>query len=308
MGIYLWCAAVDTKQSPLRKRIFDAYKKKNAKNKLFYELAGVNAVKFLYGRGWKSAHLINNAFVCASTNGKTNTVELLLNTGLITGKFLNDAFEAAAGFIGGVHLERVAFLYNNRRACLRTLGNADNTKPIRQEEHISDDTVIKAFEKAAASGDNTYSNIRDKSEIVKLLNKEQCIPIEMICKAFVAARISPETVLPAVKKALIVENPDVMKYLVILLTEEGRVPRVWKHQALVPAAMKKITYALFFLTSYENGEWPLDILKEALEASYYYSIKNFIYRLTCEQLFYSKDEERLESIEWMETQKDKSSM
>ncbi|ETM46430.1 hypothetical protein L914_08660 [Phytophthora nicotianae] len=179
--------AVDTKQLPLRKRIFDAYKKKNAKNKLFYELAGVNAVKFLYGRGWKSAHLINNAFVCASTNGKTNTVELLLNTGLITGKFLNDAFEAAAGFIGGVHLERVAFLYNNRRTCLRTLGNEDNTKPIRQEEHISDDTVIKAFEKAAASGDNTYSNIRDKSEIVKLLNKEQCIPYEMICKAFVAA-------------------------------------------------------------------------------------------------------------------------
>ncbi|ETO75356.1 hypothetical protein F444_09023 [Phytophthora nicotianae P1976] len=257
--------AVDTKQLPLRKRIFDAYKKKNAKNKLFYELAGVNAVKFLYGRGWKSAHLINNAFVCAATNGKTNTVELLLNTGLITGKFLNDAFEAAAGFIGGVHLERVAFLYNNRRACLRTLGNEDNTKPIRQEEHISDDTVIKAFEKAAASGDNTYSNIRDKSEIVKLLNKEQCIPYEMICKAFVAAvyngntdvRISPETVLPAVKKALIVENPDVMKYLVILLTEEGRVPRVWKHQALVPAAMKKITYALFFLTSYEmeSGLW-----------------------------------------------------
>ncbi|ETN08665.1 hypothetical protein PPTG_11520 [Phytophthora nicotianae INRA-310] len=271
MGIYLWCAAVDTKQSPLRKRIFDAYKKKNAKNKLFYELAGVNAVKFLYGRGWKSAHLINNAFVCASTNGKTNTVELLLNTGLITGKFLNDAFEAAAGFIGGVHLERVAFLYNNRRTCLRTLGNEDNTKPIRQEEHISDDTAIKAFEKAAASGDNTYSNIRDKSKIVKLLNKEQCIPYEMICKAFVAAvsngntdvvghlrddhRFSSESM--AVKKALIVENPDVMKYLVILLTEEGRVPRVWKHQALVPAAMKKITYALFFLTSYEmeSGLW-----------------------------------------------------
>ncbi|ETL40005.1 hypothetical protein L916_08709 [Phytophthora nicotianae] len=124
----------------------------------------------------------------------------------------------------------------------------------------------------------------------------------MICKAFVAAVYNGNT-------DVVGHLRDDHRFSSESMGESFASAARSNHFELMNRSMMNIAFLpRQFFQLYENGEWPLDILKEALEASYYYSIKNFIYRLTCEQLFYSKDEERLESIEWMETQKDKSSM
>ncbi|KAF1786113.1 Ankyrin repeat-containing domain [Phytophthora cactorum] len=199
--------AVGTTQYAHAKRIFDIYAKKNSGKNMFVHLAGggyANAVMYMYGRGCKVAEVVTTRSFAQQLMARPMSFELLkINTGRITAISVDNAFETAAGLAGVVYLETVFFLCRVCRASSESISNvsanADSPKATRQtrqfhkNERISDKAVIKAFVRAAECGGNVSSDSRDRNEIVKLLSKEECIPTEIICKAFVAAATNGNT-------------------------------------------------------------------------------------------------------------------
>ncbi|KAJ8578988.1 hypothetical protein ON010_g214 [Phytophthora cinnamomi] len=247
---------------------------------------------------------------------------------------------------GGTQSETTLFLYDSQRASARSLNKVfevtDSVEVIRrlhENESISSDSIVSAFNRAAGCGKKVHSYGPDQPKIVMALCDDAIIPSETINEAFVIAaqngrqdvvecmrddsrislmgeafaaaagsgnkdlmeslydveRVSPDAILKAFENAPIHGNLSIIAYLVKLLSEE-RVPRVIKYKAFVSAAKRsKYTYMLEVLSS-KIGEWPLNVLKEAHDAALYCAPRNYISKLTCDQLFNSKKEDRLKAI------------
>ncbi|KAE9115758.1 hypothetical protein PF010_g9222 [Phytophthora fragariae] len=156
-------------------------------------------------------------------------------------------------------------------------GRNDVLECIRDDHRISSKSIGEAFAAAAGSGD-----------------------IELMTSLYDAMRVSPEAIFQAFTRAPIHGNRAIIAYIVKLLSED-RVPRVIKYKAFVSAAKRsKYTYMLEVLSA-KIGEWPLDVLKEAHDAALYCAPRNYISKLTCDQLFSSQNEERFQAmVKWME--------
>ncbi|KAG6617330.1 uncharacterized protein IUM83_02445 [Phytophthora cinnamomi] len=344
-----FAAAVDTKQTELVQRIEGIYPKMFAGHNLFVHLASnghLSGVRYIYRRGYRYMRAIHNAFFRAATHGKTSVVEFLLDTGHIGSETFDKAFEGAAASTGGTQSETTLFLYDSQRASARSLNKVfevtDSVEVIRrlhENESISSDSIVSAFNRAAGCGKKVHSYGPDQPKIVMALCDDAIIPSETINEAFVIAaqngrqdvvecmrddsrislmgeafaaaagsgnkdlmeslydveRVSPDAILKAFENAPIHGNLSIIAYLVKLLSEE-RVPRVIKYKAFVSAAKRsKYTYMLEVLSS-KVGEWPLNVLKEAHDAALYCAPRNYISKLTCDQLFNSKKEDRLKAI------------
>ncbi|KAF4138789.1 hypothetical protein GN958_ATG11998 [Phytophthora infestans] len=130
----------------------------------------LSTVKYLYDRGSLFAP-VNPAFLSAATYGKTNVVEFLLNSGLITAESLDNAFEAATELVGVVHFDTVIFLYKPRRAFLSATNKA--------HERTSDKAIITALGKATEGEESNINyDTRYQSEIIKLMSEEEGIPTD----------------------------------------------------------------------------------------------------------------------------------
>ncbi|KAG7379476.1 hypothetical protein PHYPSEUDO_008550 [Phytophthora pseudosyringae] len=142
-------------------------------------------------------------------------------------------------------------------------GNIDAVECLRSSHRISSEAVGKAFMGAAECG---HLNMMQA-----LQNQQQ--------------RYSAEVILQAFSSAAARENLPMLKCVTQLIIDEKHVPRKFRYKAFVDAAQNQWMKALRVLNKTENGNIPLDVLKQAHDVATHVGVKTFIYKLTCAQLF-----------------------
>jgi len=250
----------------------------------------LDTVMFLYYAQRPSATAINEAFKLTDSAA---LIDELFKKERIASESIVAVFGKAAG-CGGV-----AYSNDSDRAKI--------VKLLSHERCIPDEMIDEAF--LAATGNKNV-------DVVKFLRYDRRVSTETFGEAFASAaesgnynlmqavydetRVSQEDILVAFTKSLALEKLEIVRFLVKLLTDEEHVSPAIKHRAFVSAATCRYPYTLQLLTRTGTGDWPLDVLKEAHCAAVYCATRNFISRLTCEQLFDPTRDDRLQAmVVWM---------
>jgi len=145
---------------------------------------------------------------------------------------------------------------------------------ISKEKCIPPELICKALEKAVQT--------RATGLVECLCNDPRVTPVA-VTEAFVMAatsgyadlvsiiyskqQISPETLLRAFTEAVHRGNLDATKQIMAFMTVEADVPREFKSKAFVIAARHGQMPVMKLVCESESGEWPLQVLKQALDAA-----------------------------------------
>ncbi|KAE9041692.1 hypothetical protein PR002_g4323 [Phytophthora rubi] len=187
-------AAVDAGDKALADRI---YVQTPEKDELFIMLScrgNLDALKYLYETGHNDAKLIGQAFVKTTNWEGNDTLEFLLGTGRVSSEAFEKGFETAVESAWD-RVNMVQFLLDKKRASAKAINKAfvvvqdsDILKMLLEREHIWDESIRAVFEQATGNL-SEYDSRRGQSgvRIIKLLHVKDCIPSNMIGKAFVVA-------------------------------------------------------------------------------------------------------------------------
>ncbi|KAE8982455.1 hypothetical protein PF011_g21606 [Phytophthora fragariae] len=187
-------AAVDAGDKALADRI---YVQTPEKDELFIMLScrgNLDALKYLYETGHNDAKLIGQAFVKTTNWEGNDTLEFLLGTGRVSSEAFEKGFETAVESAWD-RVNMVQFFLDKKRASAKAINKAfvvvqdsDILKMLLEREHIWDESIRAVFEQATGNL-SEYDSRRGQSgvRIIKLLHVKDCIPSNMIGKAFVVA-------------------------------------------------------------------------------------------------------------------------
>jgi hypothetical protein len=159
-------------------------------------------------------------------------------------------------------------------------------------ERISSDAVARSFVVAAR---------HQSSFLVKYSLANYELSPETIGAAFVRAaeydqfrlvqtlydehRVLAEAVLEAFNKTSWSSTQHTLEYLVELLSDESRILPEFKYKAFVSAAARRNTKSLQQFTKRGSAELPLEVLRDAHEATRDLAVRKFIYKVAYQQLF-----------------------
>jgi hypothetical protein len=96
-----------------------------------------------------------------------------------------------------------------------------------------------------------------------------------------------------------------LKYLAGLISDEARIPPEFKYKAFVSAATRGESKPMQQLTKRGSAELPLEVLRDAHEATREVKVKKLIYKVAYEQLFDPNVKGRFDAVaklvaEWKE--------
>ncbi|KAE8875971.1 hypothetical protein PF005_g17369 [Phytophthora fragariae] len=233
-----------------------------------FETTGV--VTYLYNMKRASLKAINRAFAAAND---VAVLKLLDENENISDESVTVAFERNTNSRFNGKLEILEFLAS--KPCVpselvdeafvaaATEGDAEIVNLLRGDSRVSHKAMGEAF---------VHAVVANKQNVLELMYEEQRIPAEALVKAFAEA---------AHRKRI-----DTVKTIVKLLSVEKNVPREFKCKAFVEAARHGQMQVLDIVCEGENGNWPLEVLKDAIGvAGGNVKIVNLLRKLVCDQVF-----------------------
>ncbi|KAG1708410.1 hypothetical protein DVH05_025089 [Phytophthora capsici] len=145
----------------------------------------LNAVEYLYNNGCTDSELVGRALIYAASEAHIEVVKFLLDSDCVSSEAFEKAFKRACSGYKPECIDTVVFLYKLNRAspqCIECGFGLANTsavvKFLFENEKMSDQAITAAFESA----------VHDcRLDIILVVYKHRCIPLNLVEKAFLRA-------------------------------------------------------------------------------------------------------------------------
>ncbi|KAE8875955.1 hypothetical protein PF003_g39932 [Phytophthora fragariae] len=225
-------------------------------------------MRYLYGLKRATQQMINQWFQVSTD---VEVLKELIEKEKISAESIVAAFTKAASCANRRQVNTMKFLYKQENISPELIGTAfvsaagrgltDVTELLCSDPRLLPEAVDEAFVSAVSRGQ-----------------------AEMVKKLYSGQSITASVLLTALENATGYGYYKVARIIIEYLSADN-VPHEYKLQTFLNACKRGMIDILPMMIEREDGDWPVDNLKEALSVARDEQVKNFIRALICDQIF-----------------------